>query len=346
MILSLLPAFELNSKLYDSIFIIINEDVITFNEYKLRYLKLKSDLLRRGIPMPRDSKLKIFDVLVNEKIIRQTAQKNKIFVSDTEVDESINRLKTMNRLSDAAFKQALAQEGKRLQDLEEEYRQQLLSEKIMSIELRPRISQPEEDEIKDYYNKNKSKMIEPPKIEVSHILIKDNPNASLSERSRIKKNAQEILKKTLNSKNFEQMARTYSEDETSKALGGNIGYVAKGEWLPEIDNVLFSLKTGQVASTLLQSRWGYHIVKVTAKKRKRTVPYEDMRSRILNFLMNQKMKDEYDKWISEKKGESYFEVIFPEDEKYVYDYNKWKKKNSTKFLSDDIFEKKINSIII
>lgn len=344
--LYLLPGVKLHSALYDSIFIIINDDVVTFNEFKLNYLKLKKDLLRRGLPLPKESKLLVFNQLVNEKIIKQIADKKEIFVSNTEVEESINRVKKMNRMSDAAFKQALKQEGKSMKDMEEEYRKQILTEKIMSIELRPRIGQPTEEEMKDYYKKNKRKMVTPSKIKISHILIKDNPNASLSERSKIKNKAKQILQKVLQSKNFEKMVKKYSEDEASIHIGGNIGYIAKGEWLPEIDKVVFKLKTGEIAGTILQSRWGYHIVKVTGKKKKKSVPYKDMRSRIQNFLINQKMQKEFEKWMDEQKQNSYFEVIFPEDDKYIYDYDKWQKKNSKKVISRKKFKKKIASIKI
>lgn len=162
MFLLLFNANRLKSELYDGFFIIINNDVITLNEFKDSFILLKTTLLRVGQPLPPNAFEIVFNNLISEKIIQQVAQKKEIFVSDTEVEEAVNRIKVMNKMSDAAFKEALAHEGKSLKSLEEDYRKQILNEKIMNMELRPRITQPGDEELEDYYMGNKSKMNSPP----------------------------------------------------------------------------------------------------------------------------------------------------------------------------------------
>ena len=344
--LFLISTNYLQSEFYDGIFIIINNDVITLNEYKERFLKIKSGLLKQGMPLPPNVMEIIFNDFVGEKLIQQVADRKEIFVSDMEVEESINRLRKLNRLSPAAFKRALEQEGKSLKELKEEFRKRLLNEKIMNIELRPRITQSSEEELLDYYKSHPKEMTAPPRVKVNHILIKDNFNLSLGARSKIKKKAKGILQRALKGENFCKLTKKYSEDQTSASVCGNIGWINEGEWIPGVDKILFSIRKGKVGKTLLQSRQGWHIVKVTDKGAKKLLPFKDMKLRIENYLIGQKMEKEFKKWLDEQKQNAYFEVIFPGDDKYVYDYNKWKKKNSKKVISNKKFLKKIKSIKI
>ncbi len=338
-----------NSELYDRILIILNDEIITLNEFKEDYMKLKEDLLKIGQPLPQEAKQIVFNNLLSEKIIKQVADKNEIFVSDMEIDDRIDRIKTMNRLSDTAFKKELDRMGTSLEQLKEENKKQILREKIMSLELRPRITLPAEDEIKAYYQTNPQDMYTPSKVKVSHIFIRDNPNADLTERSKLKQKAKDVLQKALAGNNFEKLARKYSEDRVSAPIGGDIGYITLGEWLgPQIDTLIFNLKKREIAKELLPARGGtgWHIVKVTDKKSKQKLSFEDMRPRIENYLIQQEMQTEFEKWLNEQKQNAYFEVILPGDEKYIYDFDRWKKKNSKKIISNEELFKKIESIKI
>ncbi|MDD5067814.1 MAG: peptidylprolyl isomerase [bacterium] len=345
-IFSLLLVLPLAAEYYDGIFIIVDNDAITYNEFSVQYKKFKENLIKYGQPGPPNAKTVIFKKLVNEKIIRKIADKRQVFVGETEVTEALNNIKKMNRLTDDAFRQILAQEGKTVQELEKEYEQQILQEKIMSIELQPRIKFPEDIEIQSYYNNHKNDMYDPEKIRVSHILFRDNPNASLDERSKIKTKALNVLQMAQKGQDFGKLVEKYSDDSSSVKVAGDIGYVARKEWLQEIDDIIFKLKKGQIAANILQSRWGWHIVKVTDRQPKKLVPYQDMKSRIANYLVKEKMQLEYEKWFKEQMQNSYIEVIFPSEEKYVFDFDKWQKKNAKSSLSEEEFNVKINALKI
>lgn len=331
---------------YDGLFLIVDNEAVTYNEFSLEYLKLKDNAIEMGQPMPPNAKVLIFRKLINDKIISKIADKKQVFVSESEVDEAINNIKKMNRLTDEAFRQILAEKKKSLKDLKEEYERQILQEKIMSMELQPRIKYPDEAELQAYYNSHKNEMYEGEKVRVSHILIRDNPNAGLEERSRIKAKAQGVLQKARAGEDFKKLAEKYSEDTASVRQAGDIGLVAEKEWLPEIDAAVFKLKKGQIADSVLQSRWGWHIVKVTDRQPRRLVPFPDMRGRIANYLIKKKMESEYDKWLKEQMQHSYIEVLFPDSRKYTFDFDKWLNKKDKSALTEDEFHNRINALKI
>jgi len=335
---------NINAKIYDRILAIVNEEIITLFDLKDNFFKIRETFIKTGQHPPRNLKSSIFDRLINQRLIEQIAKEKELFVSESEINQAIENIKAMNRWSDKAFREELKRAGKTLEELREDYRRQILTDKIISIEVKSQIEEPTEDEMKEYYIKHKKEMYEPPKIRVKHILIMDNPNASLSVREKLKKKAKKILKRALAGENFEKLARKYSEDEASAPLGGDIGYIQKGEWLPEIDDVLFRLRKGQIAPQLLYSRWGWHIVKVVDKKRKRKLKFEDVKFNIKNRIIAEKLEQKYKEWIEEQKENSYIEVILENNEKFIYYNGRWKKKGGKKILSNEELYNRIEKL--
>ena len=115
---------------------------------------------------------------------------------------------------------------------------------------------------------------------VSHILLN-----SLEEAEKVK---------SLIGKNgFAYLARRYSIDKHSGA-GGDLGYLSKGNMLPEFENVVFGMKKGDV-SDIIESEFGYHILTITDVREARVkLSFDDVREEIANNLMLQKRKRVYE----------------------------------------------------
>ncbi len=337
---------SLNSNTYDRILAIVNDDVITLYDLQDNVNKVRESLIKMGQPTPENLVSIFFDRMINQKIVNQIAEKKSIFVEKSDLDAAIENIKKMNRWSDKTFREELKRAGKTIDDLREEYKNQILSEKIIGLEIRSTVQEPTEDEMLEFYNKNKKNMVAPPRVRIKHILIMDNPNISLSQRGKLKKNAESILNKALSGENFEKLARKYSEDTASAPLGGDIGYITKGEWLPEIDEYVFRLQKEEIAPKLLYSRWGWHIVKVVEKKKEHKLSFEEVKYNIKNELIAQKTQEKYQEWIERQKDNSYIEVILDNDQKYIYYNGRWKKKGAKEFLSTEEIYKKIKELIL
>jgi len=110
--------------------------------------------------------------------------------------------------------------------------------------------------IEDLYGKRKVE------LRVSHIMIR--PDSTGNEAARIK--AQAILDSIKAGASFEEMAKKYSQDNYSKPVGGDIYYVTAGMLPVEFEDAMYSTAEGRVFPQLVQTRFGYHIVKVTEKQ--------------------------------------------------------------------------------
>lgn len=117
-----------------------------------------------------------------------------------------------------------------------------------------------EAEMKAWYSKN-------PQIRLSDILIEVKPGATAEQRAEAKKRAGEIMDEVKKSKRpFEELVRLYSDDTTTKALGGDVGWQSRVTLVPSYYNAANSLKVNEVSTSLVETPFGFHIIKLTGRR--------------------------------------------------------------------------------
>lgn len=141
-----------------------------------------------------------------------------------------------------------------------------------------------EAEIRSYYEANKeTEFKEGEQVKARHILIKIPSSASEEERKRLREKAERILKEIKSGADFAEMAKKHSEDEATKDKGGDLGWLGRGRMVEEFEEAAFSLEPGQV-SDIVETPYGYHIIKVEGKRPERTKPLEEVRDEIKRKL--------------------------------------------------------------
>ena len=143
---------------------------------------------------------------------------------------------------------------------------------------RLKITVPPSD-IQRYYNDNIQQYQTPEQVKASHILLKTEGK----DEATVRKQAEEVLKEVKSGGDFAALAKKYSEDEGSKANGGDLDYFGRGRMVPEFENVAFTLPPGQV-SDLVKSQFGFHIIKVIDKRAGATRPLDEVRAQIQDQL--------------------------------------------------------------
>ena len=141
-------------------------------------------------------------------------------------------------------------------------------------------------EIQREYNNNIQQYQTPEQIRASHILLKTEGKSEAEVKAR----AEEILKQVKGGADFAALARKVSEDEATKASGGDLDYFGRGRMVPEFDAAAFALNPGQT-SELVRSQFGFHIIKLVDKKPEVTRPLDEVRSEIQERLLAQKVND-------------------------------------------------------
>jgi peptidyl-prolyl cis-trans isomerase D len=134
-------------------------------------------------------------------------------------------------------------------------------------------------DIQRAYNDNIQQYQTPEQVRASHILLKTEGKTEAD----VRKVAEDVLKQVKAGGDFAELAKKYSEDEGSKANGGDLDYFTRGRMVPEFETAAFSLQPGQV-SDLVKSQFGFHIIKVIDKKAAVTRTLDEVKPQIEDQL--------------------------------------------------------------
>ena len=135
-----------------------------------------------------------------------------------------------------------------------------------------------DDQLKTQYQANIQQYQVANRVHVEHILLFTQKKTD-AEVAEIRKKAEDVLKQVKKGGNFEELAKKYSEDPGSKDKGGDLGWIVEKQTVPEFEKAAFSLNKGQV-SDLVQTQYGFHIIKVLDKENAHTKPFEEVKDSI------------------------------------------------------------------
>ncbi len=141
-------------------------------------------------------------------------------------------------------------------------------------------------EIEDYYKRNlKAKFTYPDRVHARHLLVEVLNGATPEEKATAKAKAEGILKQAQAGADFAKLAKQYSEDTSSRLDGGDLGTFGRGQLIKPIDDAVFSMKPGE--SRLVETRFGFHVVKVDSFSPAHTDTLNEARPKIIEALRNE-----------------------------------------------------------
>ena len=140
------------------------------------------------------------------------------------------------------------------------------------------------EEAKAWYDSHKDKYQQPEERRASHILITAKTDG---EKAAAKAKAEEVLKEVRKAPGkFAELAKQYSQDPGSAKSGGDLGYFGRGMMVKAFEDTVFKQKEGDI-SDVLESEFGFHIIKLTGVKPVKVRPYEEVRAEIEGDLKRQ-----------------------------------------------------------
>ncbi len=116
-------------------------------------------------------------------------------------------------------------------------------------------------------------------VHAQHILFRLAPGASPEQEAQVRAVAEKVRAEALKGADFGALARVHSEDPGSKDRGGDLGFFARGEMVPEFEAAAFGLAPGAV-SELVKTTFGFHVLRVVERREARAGTFEEARGRI------------------------------------------------------------------
>jgi peptidyl-prolyl cis-trans isomerase C len=189
----------------------------------------------------------------------------------------------------------------------EDARRAILIEALLEEELRGR-GEVSEEEIQRYYKENKTLFMEPQEIKIRHIVVNTEPALK------------EVLKKLSQGESFEKLASTYNIGKF-KEDGGNLGYIRRGQLAPpfaQFEEAAFSLRKRGEISEVVQTPYGYHIIRLEDMRGSTLKHLNQVKERIRFFLQPKKKQEAYLEYVKEAKSKAKVlvnEKLWNEEEK-------------------------------
>ena len=138
---------------------------------------------------------------------------------------------------------------------------------------------PSDADVQAYYGYNTDRYTEPVTLRASHILLRTEGQDPAEVQTR----AEEIVAEARGGGDFAALARQYSEDDSTKELGGDLGSISPGQMVPEFEGAAYALEQGEISDPV-SSLFGVHIIKATEKTGGATQPLNEVRESIVELL--------------------------------------------------------------
>ncbi|GBU10047.1 chaperone SurA [Gammaproteobacteria bacterium] len=299
-----------STPIIDGIAIVINNDVITFSEWRQAVAQARGQYVSSGRTLDAAAREDIVNVIVLERLKSQLAQRNGIKISDEEVDSAIEDIARNNKATVAMLKQYLASTGQSFDSFRENIRRQISSARIRdSVMQSVNISDTELD-LYMHSAEFKNVLVQLQKSEIKqtkalHILVRISKDLSdQAANARIKR----LRERIIGGESFDEIARAQSDDPGSAAKGGDLGWTTKGQLTPEFDTAMDRLALN-VLSEVVKTPFGYHLIKVT-ERRNGAQTQEMVRSTAREMLFRKKATQKWAIWQESLLAQAYIETRF------------------------------------
>lgn len=166
-----------------------------------------------------------------------------------------------------------------------------------------------EADLKSYYEQNQSRFGTPEERRASHILITAPQDAPAAEREKAKAKAEQLLAEVRkNPAGFADLAKKNSQDPGSAEKGGQLDFVARGAMVKPFEDAMFAMKKGNV-SDVVESEFGYHIIRLDDIKPAEVPPFEQVKARIEDDVRSQQATQEF-----AKQAETLSDLVYQQPE--------------------------------
>jgi parvulin-like peptidyl-prolyl isomerase len=300
-----------SGKICDQVVAVMDGEVITLSEVNdamPRYGKAnildEGNLLDKEIRL-RQARKEVLDLMIEEKLLQRVASRFGIKIEEADVDKTLERIRVEGFKSDEAMKKDLAAHGFTLEGYRHFLTVQIRRARIIEAIIKPDVSMAE-DKLREYYQSHAANYISP-EVRVSQIVIQVPAEATAKDWQTAKSKMERVLQEIKKGAAFEKVAALYSDDAVSASSGGDLGFFAKGEMVPMLEEVVFNLDVGKM-SGVIQSTQGLHLLKVTDRKPGSIPPYEEAKPRVMADYYQEQVTKLYAKWLQDLKARSNVEI--------------------------------------
>ena len=280
----------------------VNGDIVTLSEFQARQVAAvqgagitSEDQVERYL---RDNNARILQEAVDDLLLVQKANEEGMRLRPDYIKEIVEGIKKENNIqSDDDLQQQLRREGMSLDELKRNIERSILRRQLLSRDLEAKVAVSEAD-VRAEYDAHRADYDRPGSLHLQEIVVKTQSGSVTL--------ANDLVRRARAGEDFAALARAYSASPT-RAAGGDLGQLRKGDLTPDIEKAVFALPVGGVSAPL-PTPDGFRILKVVEKTESTQVPFDEVKADIQKRLSADKMTKEYDAYMEGLRKEAIIDI--------------------------------------
>ncbi len=298
-----------HARIVDRVVAKVNEKIITLSDVtrEAKVMKLENPGRFKHLNLNDPRMLKFFlDQMISTILIESELKKIGRQVTDKEVEAAYASIKRKNKMSDEQFKAFLKKKGLTLEEYKVALKQRIERIRFFSFTIKSHITITDA-QVKAYYEKHKEEFGGDERVRIAQIFVpvpKDLPGDERLQRQNIIMKIQGELYK---GKDFFDIIKKYAKNPLVRGYA-DMGWFKRKDLMKPIADVAFKLKKGAV-SDVIETKLGFHIIKVLGIQRTKGRKLEDVRPKIERILYQEESEKRLDRWLENAKKQANVQIM-------------------------------------
>ena len=293
-------------------------------ESKYIRFRLSQIIKKVNRPLTVKEKTSIVKDLIEKEVVRelinQQGKKENVALDNTLIEKELESLRSAYS-SEKEFNDALKARNINLEDIKKSMQIDLNARQLLNKQIKGKINISNED-VKKYYEKNKSQFQRPVAHHARHILAAYFPPEALRNQTikELQKNKEfyarmaeekinKIIEELKKGADFKELAKIQSDDESSRETGGDLDYIYKGIFDTGFDEAIEKLHPGEISGKI-RTRFGFHVIQLIEKKPSELAPFDEMKPGIQKYLFIKEAKKQVASYVEKLKKTANIETFF------------------------------------
>ena len=297
------------AQVVEAIVIRVGDRVVTRTQYEKR-LREGLNEIDQTVPAAQQAAKKeefrkgLTDDMIAELLVKDRADRLSIAVTDPEVKDAVVRLKAQYGIkTDQQFEESLKQSGMTRADMEARLRDTLLTQKVFGRELRGR-DEMTDKELRERYDHEKEHYRLPERAHLRAIIVTRPDDAAAAAKAEQRVN--QIAQDARVAPDFAKYAASVPEN-AMKDKGGDMGEVARGELLPDLDKAVFNAQPGVILGPIA-TKSGWHILKVEQRLPSEVPAFESVKDKLRKDVTDESFQRDYKVYIERLRKDAFIEI--------------------------------------
>ena len=278
-LLVLLGAGHAGAQSADYIVAVVNQELVTAGEVKLRTERIREEAAKSGasLPPPAELRKEVLDSLIDERVLVTAARESGARVDPVELDRAVASVAAQNQLTIPELRDRLAREGVAFSKFRDNIKDQIMVSRVRERDVTDRIKVSDE-EIDALLKQRAAQAGAAAQLDIAQILVAVPEGAGEDVVAERRRRALAALQRVRGGEDFAVVAREVSED-SNRASGGDMGMRPVDRLPDPFVKTVEPLQSGQVAPELLRSGAGFHVLKLLGREAAGGAAVQQVRAR-------------------------------------------------------------------